>query len=91
MTNPSLSKDIDQILFDLRWKNPLNLNLVYLNITSVRSKFENLIQIINENLHIFKIAKTNLGGYFPTVQFEDKGYYSPFRLDITNKSGGLLV
>ena len=32
-----------------------------------------------------------MDGSFPTAQFEIKGYYSSFRLDITNKSEGLLV
>ena len=58
ITNPIVSKDIDQVLFDLRCKNPSNLNFAYLNINSVRNKFENLIEIINENVDIFKIAET---------------------------------
>ena len=37
------------------------------------------------------MENTNGGKLHPTAQFEIKGYYSPFRLDITNKSGGLLV
>ena len=91
ITNPSVSKDIDQVLFDLRCKNPSNLNFAYLNINSVRNKFENLIEIINGNVDIFTIAETKLNGFFPTAQFEIKGYYSPFHLDMTNKSGGFLV
>ena len=31
-----------------------------------------------------------MDGSFPTAQFEIKGYYSSFHLDITNKSEGLL-
>ena len=77
-------------MFDLRCENPSNLNFAYLNINSVRNRFENLIGIINENVDIFTIAKKKLGGSFPTAQFEIKGY-SPFHLDIINKSGGLLV
>ena len=42
-------------------------------------------------MDIFAIAKTKLDGSFPTAQFKIKGYYSLFRLDITSKSGGLLV
>ena len=42
-------------------------------------------------MDIFTIAETKLDGSFPTAQFEIKGYDSPFRFDITNKSGGLLV
>ena len=77
---------IDQILFELRCQNPSNLNFAYLNINSVRNKFENSIGIINENVNIFTIVETKLDGSFPTAQFEIKGNYSLFRLDITNKS-----
>ena len=91
ITNLSLCKDIDQILFDLKSNNPSNLNFAYLNINSVRNKFENFKEIINGNVDIFTIAETKLDGSFPTSQFEIEGYYSPFRLDITKPSGGLLV
>ena len=50
-----------------------------------------MIEIINESVSIFTIAETKLDGSFTTAQFEIKGYYSLFRLDITNKSGCLLV
>ena len=75
--NPSVSKDIDQILFELKCKNPSN-NFDYLNIKSVRKKFEYLIGIINENVDIFTIAETKLDGSFPAAQFEIKDYYSRF-------------
>ena len=78
-------------MFGLRCKNPSKLNFAYLNINSVRNKFENLIEIINENVDIFTIAETKLDSSFHTAQFQIKDYYSPFCLDITNKSGGLLV
>ena len=91
ITDLSLPKDIDQILFDLKANNTSNLNFAYLNINSVRTNFENFKEIINENVDIFTIAKTKLNGSFPTSQFELEGYYSPFRLDITKQSGGLLV
>ena len=86
-----MSKDNDQILFDLKSNNPSNLNFTYLNINSVRNKFENFKEIINGNVDIFKIAETKLDGSIPTSQFELEGYYSPFRLYITKQSGGLLV
>ena len=86
-----MSKDIDQILFDLKPNNPSNLNFAYLNINSVRNKFENFKEIRNGNKDIFAIVETKLDGSFPTSQFELEGYYSPFRLDITKQGGGLLV
>ena len=42
-------------------------------------------------MDIFTIAETKLIASFPTAQFEIKEYYSLSRLDVTNKSGGLLV
>ena len=86
-----MSKDVDQILFDVKFNNPSNLNFTYLNINSVRNKFENFKEIVNGNVDIFTIAETKLDGSFPTSQFELEGYYSPFRLDITKQGGGLLV
>ena len=86
ITNLSLSKDIGQILSN----NPSNLNFAYLNINSVRNKFENFKEIINGNVDIFTFAETKLDGSFPTSEFE-LGYYSPFRLDIIKQSDGLLV
>ena len=68
--NLSLSKDIDQILFDLKTNSPSNLNFAYLDINSVRYKFENFKEIINSNVDIFTIAETKLDGSFPTSQFE---------------------
>ena len=57
-----MSKDIDQILFDLKSNNPSNLNFAYLNINSVRNKFEKLKEIINLNVDIFTIAEVKLDG-----------------------------
>ena len=86
-----MSKDIDHTLFDLKSSNPSTLNFAYLNINSVRNKFENFKEIINGKVDIFTIAETKLDGSFPTSQFELEGYYSPFCLDIITQSGGLLV
>ena len=86
-----LSKDIGQILFDLKSNNPSDLNFAYLHINSVKNKFENFTEIINGNVDIFTIAETKLDGSFPNSQFQLEGYFSPFRLDITKQSGGLLV
>ena len=86
-----MPKDIDQILFDLKANNSSNLNFAYLNINSVRNRFENFTEIINGNVDVFTVVETKLNGSFLTSQFELEGYYSPFRLDITKQSGGLLV
>ena len=66
ITDLSLCKDIDQILFDLKSSNPSNLNIAYLNVNSVRNKVENFKEIINGNVFISTIAESKLDGSFPT-------------------------
>ena len=65
--------------------------LGYLNINSVRNKIEGLFSLIEDYFDVFCIAETKLDCSFPKSQFCINGYKSPFRLDITDKSGGLLV
>ena len=37
------------------------------------------------------VAKTKIDACFPTTQFSAEGYYKPYRLDLSEKSGGILV
>ena len=37
------------------------------------------------------VAETKIDVPFPTVQFSVEGYRKPYRLDVTEKSGGILV
>ena len=83
------SNDIDQVLIDLRSNNPSNLNFCYLNINSVRNKFTDFQEIINGNVNIISIAEIDAS--FPSAQFTFEGYHSLYRLDVTNRSGGILV
>ena len=83
--------DIDQLLSDLRSTNPSSLNFCYLNINSVKNKFTDFQEIINGNVDVASIAKTKIYASFPSAQFVFEGYDSPYLLDISNKSGGILV
>ena len=78
-------------LHDLRKRHPNNITLGYININSIRSKLDNLNQYINGSLNILAIAETKIDSSFPTSQFHIKGMKKPYRLDIYDKSGGLLV
>ena len=51
-TNHNLKKsnDIDQVLSDLRSNNPSNLNFCYLNANSVRNKFTDFQEVINDHI-----------------------------------------
>ena len=72
----------------MRNDNPSNLNFCYLNINSVRNKFTDLQTIIQD---IVSIAETKLDTSFPSAQFTLEEYHTPYRIDINNKNGGILV
>ena len=82
---------IDQVLSGLRRTNPANLNFWYLNINSVSNKFTTFQEIINGNVDVLSIAETKIDPSFPSAQFVLEGYHSPYRLDISSRSGGILV
>ena len=79
------------MLSDLRSNNPSNLNFCYLNINSVRNKFSDFQEIINGNVDVISIAETKIDASFPSAQFVFEGYHSPYRLDVSNRSGGIPV
>ena len=57
----------------------------------MRNKFTDFPTIFNENVDIISIAKTKLDASFPSAQFTLEGYHTPYRLDVNNKSGGILI
>ena len=87
----SASTSIAKELKELRIENPLNLIFSYLNINSIRNKLSDLQQVICDSVDILTIAETKIDYSFPTAQFRLANYYTPYRLDISNKSGGILV
>ena len=63
----------------------------YLNINSIRNKIGSLREVVMENVDILAIAETKIDELFPTAQFLLVGYHSPYRIDKSPKSGGILV
>ena len=53
----------------------------YININSIRNKFEMLSNSIKGNLDILMICETKLGSTFPSNQFKTEGYAVPIRFD----------
>ena len=78
-------------LGNLRSKNPKNIIFSYININSIRNKFENLCDMVGKNVDILSIAETKLDSLFPNAQFLLPAFKEPLRLDINHRSGGLLV
>ena len=57
----------------------------------MRNKFTNLQTIINGNVDIVSVAETKLDASFPSAQFTLERYHILYRLNINNKSDGILV
>ena len=62
-----------------------------MNINSVRNKLKDLELFLGGVVDVLTLSETKLDVSFPCQQFLMDGYKKPFRLDITSKSGGLLV
>ena len=75
----------------LRLKYPRNLIISYINTNSIRNKFSGFSEMIGENVDILVIAETKIDSSFPTSQFLLDGFKSPYRLDVSGNSGGILV
>ena len=59
----------------------------YLNINSIRNKFDSVRTAIVNYVDIFIAAETKINEFFPTAQFAIDGFHKPLMLDATDKSG----
>ena len=84
-------KSVFEKIRDLKNKNPNNICCSYLNINSIRNKFNNFSDMIDQNIDIICLAETKIDSSYPKSNFHMPGYSSPFRLDVNDRSGGLLV
>ena len=55
------------------------------------SKFDQLNEIIGNNLDILIIQETKLDASFPPEQFLIAGYSKPYRLDRNRDGGGVMI
>ena len=78
-------------LHRLRTKHPKNVIVSYININSIRNKFENFIDFIDKKVDVLGFAASKLESNFSKAQFQIPGFAPPYRLDVFGNSGGLLV
>ena len=78
-------------LHRLRIKHPKNVIVSYININSIRNKFENFIDFIEKKVDILAFAETKLDSNFSKAQFQIPCFAPPCPLDLSGNSGGLLV
>lgn len=69
----------------------LNVLLSYFNIDSIRNKFDDLKHVVMEHADICCVSETKLDNTFQAGQFLIQGCKQPFRKDVTDKSGGLIM
>ena len=62
----------------------------HLNINSIRNKFELFLSLIGGKIDILMISETKLDATFPTNLFFIRGYSTVYRLDWSDKVGGII-
>ena len=80
-----------RILESAKNKHPKNPILAFININSVRNKFDNLFCLVGNLVDILVIAETKLDSSFVNQILVREGFKSPFRLDVSSRMGGILV
>ena len=75
----------------LRLKYPRNVMISYININSVRNKLKDFSGMVGDYVDILEKSETKIDSSFPTSQFLIDGFKSPYRLDVSGNSGGVLV
>ena len=83
-SNVSLRKSTYETLKRLHNENSSIVIFLFLNINSI------LFFCIN-NVDILLIGETKLDSSFPDAQYFIADYNKPLRLDVSGRSGGLLV
>ena len=63
----------------------------YLNINSLRTKFNFLCEQIKGSIDIFMVSESKLDDSFPHGQFLIDGFHTPFRFDRNKNRGGRLL
>ena len=63
----------------------------YLNINSLRAKFDFLCEQINGSIDVFMISESKLDESFPHGQSLIEGFHMPFRFDHNKNGGGILL
>ena len=72
------------IIHCLKKKHIQNVAIGYLNINSLRNKFDNIMGLIGNALDVLIFAETKLDSSFPKGQFKIPGYKQPYRIDMSS-------
>ena len=90
-SQPKSQQDCIETMSEFRMKYSRNIIIEYININSIRNKFNNFVGVVNSKIGIIVIAETKLDLSFANCQFMINGFGQPVRLDVSSVSGGILV
>ena len=76
---------------EIKIRSPDKLILGYVNLNSIRNKFDFLIYMLDKNVDIFLISETKLDDSFFSAQFKIEGFTTSYRYDRNDNGGGLLL
>ena len=71
-------------------KSKSSASRTYININSIRNKFNQLVSSIKNNIDTLMISETKIDNSFATMQFHIEGYCI-YRLDRNEYGGCILV
>lgn len=60
-------------------------------MNSIRNKFDNQQNIFKSNVNILIVEETKIVQSFPMAQFLIEAFPKPLKLDVSDRTGGLLV
>ena len=78
-------------LNEMRCKHPKNIILSYININSIRNKLSNLETLVGDLVDVLSIAETKIDDSFSSSSLMINSFKRPYRLDISDSSGGILT
>ena len=87
----SVGKSLDlNSLSNIR-KNNINHPIpAHIDISSIRNKFDQLVDDVKGKVDVFMISETKIDDSFPTMEFHIEGY-CVFRSERSEYGGGILV
>ena len=71
-------------------QNSKNITFSYININSIRNKFDSLCSLISSHVDVLSITETKLDHSFPNTELLILNFHQPLCLDISRNSVGLL-
>ena len=91
LSSTNENENTSNILKNIKLQNINRLVIGHLNINSIRGKFDQLKDVIKNNIDILVITETKLDDSFPRNQFLIDGYSVPYRKDFDKFCGGVMI